>query len=309
MSNIYDVIIIGAGPASLNAALYASRQDLNVLIIEKSAPGGKLLSTDKVENWIGTKLTTGFELATDFYKHALAYGANYMSGEVVNIRSNGEFDKEVMLADGNIIKGKSIIIGSGMQNRKPSTIKNFDEYFNKGISYCGICDGPIFRNQPIVVMGGGNSAVEEGTFISNVASKLYVVTIDSELKAEKKLIEELKSRSNVEIIYNATIQEVSGNGKLEKISYLDSTTNKIIELDANALFIYIGFIPKADFISDDMMIKTKSGFIITDDSMETKIPNIFAVGDIRDKKIRQIVTAASDGAIAAKVISDRISSK
>lgn len=304
---MYDVIIIGAGPASLNAALYASRQNLNVLIIEKGAPGGKLLSTDKIENWIGTKLISGFELATQFYKHALEYGAKFMSAQVVNIRSNSEFDKEVMLADGTTLKAKAIIIGSGMENRKPSFIKNFDQYFNKGISYCGICDGPLFKDQPIVVMGGGNSAIEEGTFISNVASKLYVITNDSKLSAERKLIEELESRSNVQIIYNAQIQEVSGESKLEKVSYLDTKTNKVIILEASALFVYIGFIPKADFIAEDMMIKSKEGFIITNDNMETKIPNIFAVGDIRDKKIRQIITAASDGAIAAKVISDRIS--
>lgn len=300
---MYDVIIIGAGPASMNAALYAARANLKVALIEKEAPGGKLLATNKIENWLGNQMVTGYELATNFFNHALKSGANFIAGEVVNIRSNGEFDKEVLLANGDTISGKSIIIGTGMKNRVPSFIKNLLKYEHKGFSYCGICDGPMFSGQPTVVLGGGNSAVEEGTYLASIASKVYVVTNIDHLTAEAQLIKELKAKKNVEILYNTNVLEIQGDNKIERVIIEQDRKQRIIQ--AGSFFSYIGFLPAAEF-ARDLSILDESGFIKTNEHMETLIKNIFAVGDIRVKDIRQIITAASDGAIAAKVLTNRL---
>ncbi|UUD37130.1 thioredoxin reductase [Mycoplasmopsis californica] len=300
---MYDIVIIGAGPAALNAALYAARSNLNVVIVEKEAPGGKMLATNKIENWIGDKYVTGFELATRFLEHTKKAGAKYQAGEVVNIRSNNEFNKEVLLANGQVLQAKSVIIATGMMNREPSFIKNLNEFKHKGFSYCGICDGPMFKGMPMVVLGGGNSAVEEGTFLASVASKLYVITNIDHLTAEKSLINDLLSKKNVEILYNTNVKELKGKSLLESVIIEQKGKNK--ELKANAFFSYIGMIPATDFLKD-LMITNDRGFIKTNEIMETQIPNIFAVGDVRDKEIRQIITAASDGAIAAKTIVNRL---
>lgn len=301
---MYDIILIGAGPASMNAALYAARADLKVAMIEMSAPGGKLLTTNKIENWIGDQIVGGFELATRFFEHATKAGAEFIAAEVVNIRSNSEFDKEVLLADGQVLKTKSIIIGTGMKNRVPSFIKNLLNYEHKGFSYCGICDGPMFKNQPTVVLGGGNSAVEEGTYLASIATRVYVVTNSDKLTAEAKLIDELLAKPNVEVLYNTNVLELKGDNKIESV-VMQNEQKGIFEVQAASLFSYIGFIPTTDYLQE-MMILDEKGFIITDENMETKIPNIFAIGDIRVKDIRQIITATSDGAIAAKVLTNRL---
>ncbi|WP_027334056.1 NAD(P)/FAD-dependent oxidoreductase [Mycoplasma elephantis] len=300
---MYDVVIIGAGPGGLNAALYAARNNLKVLILEKSAPGGKLLVTNKIENWIGDNFITGFDLAQRFLNHVKKTNAELQTADVVNIRSNSINDKDILLSNGKVVKTKSIIIATGMTNREPSFIKNLNKFKNKGFSYCGICDGPMFKDKNIVVLGGGNSAVEEGTFLTSVASKLYLITNSDTLTAEKKLVDELKSKKNVEIILNANVKELKGNDFIETVIY--EKNNQLIEITASALFAYIGMMPATDF-AKDLMITNEYGFITTNENMETKIGNIFAIGDVRDKNVRQIITAASDGAIAAKTIINRL---
>lgn len=299
--NIYDLAIIGAGPAGLNAALYASRANLSVIFIEKSAPGGKISLTSKVENWIGTELIEGWELGTKFFEHAKKYGAVYKYGEVVKLNNISDLDKEVVLASGEIIKSKTVLIASGMKNKVPTFIKNIEKFENRGVSYCAICDGPLFGKNPSLVLGGGNSAVEEAAYLSNIASEVTLITNIDHLTAEKHLITDLEAKPNVKILYNSTIKEINGENSLESAIIVDNSVEK--EIKVSSLFPYIGMVASNEYIKD-LGIVEENGFIKTDEHMQTKIPGIFAAGDIVDKKIRQIVTAASDGSIAAKAISD-----
>nr|WP_318028585.1 FAD-dependent oxidoreductase [Mycoplasmopsis gallinacea] len=306
MSKLYDIAIIGGGPAGLNAALYASRANLNVVFIEKGAPGGKLSSTSKVDNWIGTETIEGWQLALNFFEHAKKYGAKYKYGNVVELKNLSKFHKQVILQNGEVVEAKTVIIASGMQNRVPSFIKNFDNYLSKGVSFCAICDGPLFRDNPTLVLGGGNSAVEESIYLSKIASEVHIVTKDPEFTAEKRLVNDLLKLPNVKVYYDSTVKELQGEDQLEKAIIVDKDGNEHT-LEIASFFSYIGMIPNVDFIKD-LGITDAKGFIITDEEMQTKIEGIFAAGDIRVKEIRQIVTAANDGAIAAKKISDLINS-
>ncbi|AKA50117.1 thioredoxin reductase [Mycoplasmopsis gallinacea] len=306
MSKLYDIAIIGGGPAGLNAALYASRANLNVVFIEKGAPGGKLSSTSKVDNWIGTETIEGWQLALNFFEHSKKYGAEYKYGNVVELKNLSKFHKQVILQNGEVVEAKTVIIASGMQNRVPSFINNFNNYLSKGVSFCAICDGPLFGHNPTLVLGGGNSAVEESIYLSKIASEVHIVTKDPEFTAEKRLVNDLLKLPNVKVYYESTVKELQGGEQLEKAIIVDKDGNEHT-IDIASFFSYIGMIPNADFIKD-LGITNEKGFIITDEEMQTKIEGIFAAGDIRVKEIRQIVTAANDGAIAAKKISDLINS-
>ncbi|MEE3928520.1 FAD-dependent oxidoreductase [Mycoplasmopsis ciconiae] len=301
----YDLVIIGAGPAGLNAALYASRANLKVAFVEKGAPGGKLSATSKIENWLGTPMVEGWELAQQFFDHAQKYGATYTFGEVVKIEKHAHQDFSVILKDETTLKARSVLIATGMQNRVPTFIENIDVYMNNGVSFCAICDGPIFGKNPTIVLGGGNSAVEEATYLSKIASHVYVVVRDDAFIAEKKLVEELLKQPNVTVFFNSQIQKLSGDKSLEKAHVFDSKTNTLHELEVASFFPYIGMEPKAEFVSH-LNITNERGFIKTNEFMETEVEGLFAAGDIRAKDIRQIVTAANDGAIAAKKISDSL---
>lgn len=296
----YDTLIIGAGPAALSAAIYATRGGLKTAFIEKGAPGGKMVTTFKIENWLGDKLIEGPALAARMYDHALTFGSQHIYGEVLQIKQNADFDYTVNYKDyeGNkSVTVKSVIIASGMVNREPLDIPNIRNYYHKGVSYCAICDGPMFGKNPSVVIGGGNSAVEEGTFLSGIASQVHVVVRDKDFIAEKSLVEEMKKRANIKIYYNARVTKVEGKDKLEKVTI--ESDGKSTTVDAASIFPYIGFIPSAAF-AKDLGILSPNGFIETDELMQTKLKGVFAAGDIRQKQIRQIVTAAGDGAVAGK---------
>ncbi|TDV24091.1 thioredoxin reductase (NADPH) [Mycoplasmopsis mustelae] len=300
----YDLIIIGGGPAALNAALYASRAELKTMFVEKGSPGGKLVLTNKVENWIGTEIVDGWKLATEFFEHAKKFGAKYKYGEVVSLINHGDLDKEIVLANGESLFAKTVLIATGMKNREPKFIKNFDQFLNRGVSYCAICDGPLFKGHPTLVLGAGNSAVEEGTYLANIASEVHIVIRDADFSAEKRLVKELLSRPNVIVYRNSQIKEINGTDSLESAIIVDKDGNET-KIAIASFFPYIGMLPTTTFIKD-LDILDSRGFIEVDASMQTRAKGIFAAGDICAKEIRQIVTAASDGAIAAKKISDLI---
>lgn len=279
---IYDLAIIGGGPAGLNAALYASRANLNVVFIEKSAPGGKLSSTSKIENWLGTENIEGWELATEFFDHAKKYGAEYKYGDVVELKNHGDFDKELVLSNGSSIFSKTVLIASGMKNRVPSFIENIESFFHNGVSFCAICDGPLFKNAPSLVLGGGNSAVEEGTYLTKIASHVYFVIREKEFTAEKRLVDDLMKAKNITIFRESQIVSLGGTGLLQNALIKNNITNKETNIEIASFFPYIGMEATTTFIKDLDIIDDK-GFIITDDFMQTKIKGIFAAGDIRKK--------------------------
>ncbi|WP_426461335.1 NAD(P)/FAD-dependent oxidoreductase [Mycoplasma hafezii] len=304
MNNQIDLLIIGGGPAGLNAALYASRANISVTFVEKGAPGGKLTTTNKVENWIGTEMIEGWKLATNFFEHAKLYGAQYKYGEVVKINHLGEYNFEVELASGEKLYTKTVLIATGMINRVPYFIKNVEQFLNRGVSFCAICDGPLYKGFPTLVLGAGNSAVEESVYLSSIASEVHIVIKDSEFTAEKHLVDDLLKLHNVHVYRNSQIKELNGEEQLETAVIVDQNGNEQT-LSIASFFPYIGMEPKADF-AKHLDIFDKNGFILTDETMETNIKGLFAAGDIRTKDIRQIVTAASDGSIAAKKITDII---
>ncbi|RIV16194.1 NAD(P)/FAD-dependent oxidoreductase [Mycoplasmopsis gallopavonis] len=300
----WDLAIIGGGPAGLNAALYASRANLKVIFIEKGAPGGKLSSTSKIENWIGTETIEGWKLAMQFFEHSKNYGATYKYGEVVNIQKNGEYDFETELSTGEKILSKTVLIATGMQNKVPWFINNLEKYMHAGISFCAICDGPLYKGYPTLVLGGGNSAVEESVYLSSVASELHIVIKDQEFTAESKIVNDLLKLPNIHIYRESQIRELGGETQLEWAIIVDKNGNEK-KIEIASFFPYIGMEPKAEFARNLGVLNAK-GLIETDEDMQTKIPGVFAAGDIRKKDIRQIVTAASDGSIAAKKITDII---
>ncbi len=298
----FDVVIIGAGPAGLTCAIYASRGNLKVAFIDKGAPGGKMTSTYKIENWSGEEEIKGYELSQKMLNHALKLGSKHIYGNVVKIENKSEFEHYVYLENNQIIKCKSIVIASGMENKKP-LIPKLDFYNNKGVSYCVICDAPFYKNKPAAIIGGGDSAFEEGIYLSSIASNVYIFIRKSTPKAEPIMVEEAKKLSNIKIIYNAEIVELFGGEQLEKVKYIENGEEKMMEI--NHLYPYIGFLPTNHF-AKHLDIFDKDGFIITNDAMETNIKGLYAIGDIRQKNIRQIVTAASDGAIAGKTLTNKI---
>ncbi|MEA4276536.1 FAD-dependent oxidoreductase [Mycoplasma sp. 21DD0573] len=305
MNGIYDLVIIGGGPAGLNAALYASRANLNVAFIEKGAPGGKLSSTAKVENWLGTSEIEGWKLAQEFFDHAKEYGAKYLYGTVTKINNLGKYDKEIVLSDGSIVKAKSVLIATGMINRRPTFIPEYDRFEHFGISYCVVCDAPLFGKNPSVVLGDGNSAVEESIYLSRIASEVNLVIRDETFKADKVLVKELLRQPNIKVFKNSQIVQLLGDRQLEGV-VIENKNGEQTELKVSSFFPYIGFESSAWF-AQDLGILDEKGFIVTNDKMETNVPGIYAAGDIRQTKVRQIVTAASDGAVAARSIIDYLS--
>lgn len=297
---MYDVIIIGAGPGGLNAALYASRSGLKTLVLEKEMYGGKINSTNVVENWLGFKTINGFELSQEIYNHAISFGAEYKNAEVVTIKHHNETKQEVILKDNSSLFSKTIIIASGMINKKPTGIINFEKFDKKGVSYCGVCDGPLYRDKQIFVFGGGNTAFEEADYLSEFAKKVTLVVKDKNIYADKITVDKVMQNPKINVLTETDIVQLDGNNLLESITLVDKSGNKN-KYECNALFPMIGFIPNSSFFKD-LDIINENGFIETDENMKTKLDGIYAIGDIRNKKIRQIVTAASDGAIAAKSI-------
>ena len=302
-SEIYDLIIIGAGPGGLNCSLYAARANLKVLVIEKGAPGGKMTSTFRIENWIGDEEIVGAKLALRMLKHTKETGVEHRYGNVIKIESKSTLDKEVILENNIVLKCKAVVIATGMINRIPNDIEGIKDYDNKGVSYCVICDGPFNKGKPAAIVGGGNSAIEEAIYLSSLASEVNIFIKDSQSIAEKIILEKATKIKNINFYYNSFVMKLSGTPNLEEIKV--NIEGKEVDMKVNALFPYIGFLPVASFASH-LDIFNSNGFIITDEDMETSESGIYAVGDIREKKIRQIVTAASDGSIAGKVIGNKI---
>ncbi len=299
----YDLIIVGAGPAGMNCGLYAARSNLKVLIIEKGAPGGKMTSTFRIDNWIGDESISGAKLALRMLKHTKDSGVEHKYGDVIKVDSHSELHKTVTLKNNVVITTKVVVIASGMINRIPNEIDGIMKYDNKGVSYCVICDAPFNKGKPAAIIGGGNSAIEEAIYLSSLASEVYIFVRDDKLISDKILSDEVAKIKNIKIYFNSYVVKLLGKTNLESI--IVNIKNKETEIKINALFPYIGFIPSSSFISH-LDIFDKTGFILTDENMETSEKGIFAIGDIRVKKIRQIITAASDGAIAAKVIGNKI---
>ncbi|MCG8552554.1 MAG: thioredoxin-disulfide reductase [Desulfobacterales bacterium] len=291
----YDLVIIGAGPGGLTAGLYAARARMNVLLIEKAVPGGQILVTDWIENYPGfPEGISGFDLAEKIKEQAMALGLEIETSEVQGLDLSGT-TKEIILKKKRI-KTKSLIIASGASPRKLGVGE--DKFMGKGISFCATCDGPFFRDKVVVAVGGGDTAVQESIFLTKFAKKVYLVHRRDELRATKILQERAFSNDKIEFIWDSSVTGMDGFFGVEKVNIKNLKTGSESQIEANGCFIWIGILPNTEFIKGD--VKTdESGFILVDTKMQTNVPGVFAIGDVRDTPLRQIATAVGDGAVAA----------
>ena len=288
---MYDIIIIGAGPSGLTAALYALRANKKVLIFEKSNYGGQIINTLNIENYPSYEHISGYDLATKLYNQVKSLGAEFKYEEVIKINKK----KEVTTSK-DTYKAKAIIISTGLKSRNLN-IENEKDLIGKGISYCATCDGAFYKNKTVAVVGGGNTAVEEALYLTDIAKKVYLIHRRDTFTSDESTLNKLKEKNNIEFIYNSNVTKLNSKEKLESIQVTDSKqTTKEIKIDG--LFVAIGKIPQNEVFSKIIKLDD-NGYIITNKDYKTNIDGIYASGDCINKKIRQIVTATNDGAIAS----------
>jgi thioredoxin reductase (NADPH) len=291
----YDLVIIGAGPAGLTAGLYAARARLNVLLLEKAVPGGQIIVTDWIENYPGfPEGISGFDLAEKMKIQAEAFGLKIDTAEVHSLALTPDV-KEVVLQDKRI-KAKSLIIASGASPKKLGIGE--DRYMGKGISFCATCDAPFFKEKTVVAVGGGDTAVQEAIYLTKFVKKVYLLHRRDELRATKILQERAFANNKIEILWDTVATGVDGFFGIEGVHVKNVKTGEEKTLKADGCFIWVGTLPNTDFLKD--AVDTDAyGFIRTDAKMQTSVPGVFAVGDVRDTPLRQVSTAVGDGAIAA----------
>ncbi len=294
--NNYDVIIVGAGPGGMTAALYAQRANLKTLMLEKAAPGGKMMTTYEVENYTGLGKVTGFEISEKMFNHTQELGVEYKYGDVTEIKDLGDY-KEIHTASGDVYTTKAVIIGTGTIPRGTNA-PGEERLTGRGVSWCAICDGAFFKDLDIVVVGGGNSAIEEATYLSKIVKHITVVNILETLQADAKAVEEAKDTNKMDFLLGYEIVSFDGENQMESVTIKHAKTGEKQVIKAEGAFVFIGQIPETGFIKD-LGITNQWGYIEVNAKMATSIRGIFGIGDVLDKELRQIITAASDGSIAA----------
>lgn len=296
-NRLYDVIIIGAGPAGMTAAVYASRANLDTLMLERGVPGGQMADTEDIENYPGFESILGQDLSNKMFEHAKKFGAEYAYGEVKGVTDHGDY-KEVD-AGGTVYKTKTVIITTGAQYRKVG-VPGEEELTGRGVSYCAVCDGAFFRDGEIVVIGGGDSAVEEGMYLTRFAKKVTIIHRRDALRAQKIIQDRAFANDKIDFIWDTVVEEIKEeNGKVGSLTLKNVKTGEISEYKADGVFIYVGTVPLSEPFKS-LGIVDEEGYIPTNENMETKVPGVYAAGDIRVKDLRQVVTATGDGSIAAE---------
>lgn len=290
-----DVIIIGAGPAGLTAAIYAQRAGKSVMLLEAKIYGGQIVNTPDIENYPGIKHISGFEYAQGLYEQAMSFGAEFKMEAALRIEDKGDY-KIVKTANGDY-EAKAVILATGAKNR-PLGIEREADMVGKGVSYCATCDGMFYRGKRVAVNGGGNTAIEDAEFLSNVAEKVYVIHRRDEFRADAKDVERLKAKENVEFVLNSTVKSLVGEDKLTAIEVENKETGDVTTIEIDGLFIAIGQMPDNKAFADVAELDPK-GYIQAGESCKTETPGVFTAGDCRTKEVRQLTTAAADGAIAA----------
>ncbi len=297
---MYDIIIVGAGPAGLTAAIYARRASKKVLVLEARSYGGQIINALDIENYPAAFHISGFEFATNAYEQAKELGAEFIFEKVIDITE----DKKV-ITEKNTYQGKTIILATGFDKRKLN-LPNEEELLGKGISYCATCDGSFYKKKTVAVVGGGTTALEDALYLSDIAAKVYLIHRKDSFKVSEDIKNNLQEKENIELIYNSNVTKLNATDYLESIEVTDNE-GKSTTINVDGLFIAIGRIPETQNFAKIINLDN-SGYIIAGENCHTNIPGIFTAGDNRTKKLRQLVTATSDGAIAAteaiKYISD-----
>ena len=295
----YEVVIVGAGPAGMCAALYTGRSMLRTAVLERGMPGGELLNTEKLDDWIGEKSILGWELARKFEEHARLFGAEFVTANVTSVRRTEDGTFETTTDTGEVYASPAVIVTAGGTPIKLG-IPGEQEYAGRGVSYCAICDGAFFREQRIAVVGGGDAAVEEADFLTRYAEKVYVVHRRDTFRASKILQERLFANPKIEVVWNTVAEEVLGddNGLMTGLRVRNVETDAVSTLDVTGCFVFIGFRPNTGII-DGHFDHDPMGYIVTDSMMQTSIPGLFAAGDLRSQLTRQVTTAVGDATTAA----------
>ncbi len=295
---IYDVIIVGGGPAGMSSAIYTSRARLKTLLIEKAGCGGQIAITDHLENYPGFEEgINGFELAVKMEKQARTFGSEIVYGEVSFIETE-DVIKKIVLTDNKEFFTKTVIVASGA-NFKKLGVKGEKEFIGKGVSFCATCDGPFFRGKEIAVVGGGDSALQEAIYLTKFVSKVNLIHRRDQFRAAKILQEKVFSEPKINIIFDSVVEEILGESVVETVKLKNVKNNISSQLAVNGIFVFVGWLPNTGFLKQTEIKLNENGYIITDDNMNTSVKGIFACGDVRQKLLRQVVTATGDGATAA----------
>ena len=293
---MYDTIIIGAGPAGMTAALYAARSNLKVALIEGGLPGGQMNNTSDIENYPGYANISGPELSEKMFEPLENLGVEHLYGFVENIENHGDVKK--VITDNEEFETRTVIVATGSKHRLLG-VPGEEELNSRGVSYCAVCDGAFFRDQDLLVVGGGDSAVEEAIFLTQFAKSVTIVHRRDELRAQKVLQDRAFANEKINFIWDSVVKEIKGENRVGSVVIENVKTNQVTEHAFGGVFIYVGLDPVSDF-TKDLQIQDESGWIVTDDHMKTSVAGVFAVGDVRQKDLRQVTTAVGDGAIAGQ---------
>lgn len=292
----YDLVIIGGGPAGLTAGLYAARARMKVILLEKITPGGQILITDWIENYPGfPEGISGSELVQRMTDQAKRFDLSIQSAEVSSLDCSKPI-KRITLSDGGILLTRAVIIATGASPKKLG-VPGEAKFSGRGVSFCGTCDGPFFKDRLVAAVGGGDTAVQESQFLTKFARKVYLIHRRDELRAEKILQERAFANKKIELVWDSVVTEIAGLTNVEKITIKHVKTNETKNLAVDGCFIWIGTLPNVDFLGGELQ-RDDNGFIITDNNMATSVPGVFAAGDVRNTPIRQIATAAGDAVIS-----------
>ena len=304
MPQVYDVLVIGGGPGGYTAALYAARANLSVMVLEKLTPGGQMGTTDVIDNYPGfPEGVGGFELALQMQKGAQRFGAQTQLSEVISVELGGTV-KQVRTQDGTY-QARTVVLASGAHPRELG-LSGEQELRGRGVSYCATCDGMFYRGKTVAVVGGGNTAVSDVLYLSRLCQKVYLIHRRDQLRASKVYLDPLQQAENVEFVWDSQVQKLLYRDVLTGVQVRHKKTGELREIPCDGLFVAVGHVPNTELYQGQVELD-QAGYVLADETTRTNLPGVFAVGDLRKKPLRQVITAASDGAVAAHFIEEYVS--